>query len=273
MPMRPILSLLVVAALLTACERKADDEIDQEALDEIALAIEAELNGPPQAMVALLRSASEAAQVGGDALVVGFDGVNHPVDWWLYRHGYVQLQGLLSVGRPAFGLTQKGRDEMARGDPVWFSAEVGEPSRVDCATPDAVAVAGCEVELPVTPALTDAGRAALGEAQLQPFNLLAIVSQGEEGTWVVNDYRGEGLPPADVALAAILGPEEGRIAARAAALDEINGRLALTPDGQRMTGQPDRYVPPPIEEGPAVAPVTGEGPLGLDLPKRGGRLE
>lgn len=268
MRLKPIFLCAVVLSLVVAgCQKPAANEVDQEALDQIALAVEDELNAPAAAIVTVMRNAGEQSQVGGDSLVIGFDGKTLPVDWWLYRHGYVQMYGLMSVGRPALGVTQKARDEVAKGEADWFDAEVGEPERVDCATPDAVAVAGCEVELPVTPTLTDAGRAALGEAKLAPFILIALVAPNEDGGWQVNDMRVEGAQPADVALNAILGPENGRDGARAAVMAEMNDRVALTPEAQRQI-RPEAYVgpPPPIEPVAPTEPVIGGRPLGLDLP-------
>ena len=273
--MRLILAVISAAAVGLAaagCQKKVENEVDQEALDQIAETVEAELNAPATAIVTLLSKAAEASQVGGDALVIGFDNKTIPVDWWLYRHGYVQMYGLMSVGRPALGVTQRARDEVAKGEPQWFSAEVGEPTRVDCATPDAVAGAGCEVEIPVTASLTDAGRAAIGEATLAPFNVIALVAPKEDGGWQVNEFRSDAADPADLGLNAILGPEAARGAARMAALSEMNDRAALTPEGQRQTPQETYAGPlPPVAEQPTIEAVRGGQPLGIEIPGRGVR--
>jgi len=264
-----VILALGLGLILAGCQKAAEDEIDQEALDQIALTVEGELNAPPIAIVALLRTAGEQSQVGSDALSIGFDGQNQLIDWWLYRRGYVQMDGQLSVGRPAMGLTAKARAEVAAGEPAWFQAEVGDPERVDCSTPDAVSIAGCEVELPVTPTLTDAGKSAMGDITLPPFKLLALVAPSDEGGWTVTDYRTDGLSIVDIALTAILGPEDGRIAARQAAMEEINGRLAMTGEGQQAPTSPSDVVLPPIQDHAPVEAITGGRPLGLDVPTRG----
>lgn len=270
MQLKPILiCALALGLAVAACQKKVENQVDQEALDEIALTVAESMNAPAAAIVTLMKTAGEQSQVGGDALVIGFDGQNLPVDWWLYRHGYVQMYGLLSVGRPALGLTQKARDEIAKSEARWFDAEVGEPERVDCATADAVAVAGCEVELPVTPTLTDAGRLALGEARIAPFRVVALVAPKDDGGWTVSDLRTEGAQPSDMALAAILGPEDSRQAARAAAIAEMNDRAASTPEALRQAPA-EAYAgpPPPIETVAPTEQAVGGRPLGLDVPDR-----
>ena len=107
---------LIAVLALAGCQKKAVNEVDQEALDQIAIQVETDLNAPGTAILAVLRKAADQSQVGGDALQIGIEGVNYPIDWWLYRHGYVQLYGQLSIGRPALGVTQKARDEFAKGD-------------------------------------------------------------------------------------------------------------------------------------------------------------
>lgn len=261
-----IVSALFGAALLSACQpAKKDDVVEPAAIDEVEVAVADELNQPGAAVLALLKQANESPQIGWDALQVGFNDRVFPVNWWLWRRGYLSLHGSQFVGRPVFGLSQKAKDLVGGTDAAWFEAQAGEPARVDCNTPAALTSGGCEVELVVNPVLTSVGRSVLGPVALAPMTVTALVSPTAEG-WEVSEMTAEPLYPVDVALTAMLGPDPMREAAGAAVLKEIEDRTALTPE-RRAQAPVEAYQPlPPAEEIAPVAPLIGPSPIS---PQRG----
>lgn len=256
-----IFAALLGVAFMAACQpKKKDDVVEPAAIDEVEVAVAEELNQPGAAVLTLLKRASESPQIGWDAMQIGFNDRLIPVNWWLWRRGYLSLHGSQFVGRPVFGLSQKARDLIGGTEAAWFEAEAGEPTRVDCNTPAALTSGGCEVELVVTPALTSVGRGALGPVTLAPMTVTALVSPTAEG-WEVSEMSAEPLYPIDVALTAMLGPDPTREAAGAAVLNEIEDRTALTPERQAQAPV-EAYRPlPPAEDVAPVAPLIGPSPL------------
>jgi hypothetical protein len=250
--------LLLIAALLAlgACGKKeAPETVDAEGLDMVAQAVADELNEPPAAIQLLLRQSAERPQVGWDNLSIGVGGEAYPVGAWLYRHGYLELAGTQYVTRPVFALTEKTRTLLQSPDQPWFEAAAGEATSVNCGTEAALNAGGCEVEVTVTPTLTPAGRAALGSPKLEPMTVRAVVAVAEDG-WDVPMYSAAGLAPLDVALTAILGPEDGREAADKVVLKELGGRLGRAGETPEAAAASQPYQPPNyVEDPPPVPPV------------------
>lgn len=250
--------LLLLAALLTlgACgQKEAPETVDAEGLDMVAQVVADEMNEAPAALQILLRQSAERAQVGWDNLSIGVGGQAYPVGTWLYRHGYLQLAGTQYVTRPVFALTEKARTLLQSPDQPWFEAEAGEATNVNCGTEAALAANGCEVEVVVTPALTPAGRAALGSPKLEPMTVRAVVAVAEDG-WEVPTYGAMGATPLDAALTLILGPENSREAADKAVLKELAGQLGLDGETPEAAAASQPYRPPTyVEPEPVVPPL------------------
>lgn len=258
-----VLAAVILAAGLAACAPKAPATLDEIALDALADAVEAELNAPAQAIVDLLKANDRPTPIGLDALVIVQDQRAVPVDWWLWRRGLIQNLAPQPGGLPTFLLTEAGRAQTTN-KPVWFEAQVQDPSRVDCESPAALEALGCEVELTVEPALTPDGRPFAAQTQLAEIHVLALLAP-TEGGWEVRDIRTEGLALNEVALSALLGSEPARQAARQQALEQLNvtARMAAMLDpAQADPAASQTYAPPPpIEDIAPVAPVIGDSPL------------
>ena len=66
----------------------------------------------------------------------------------------------------------------------------GTPSQVDCHSGEATAAGGCEVDVEVTPSLTDAGGALIGANALPNLKVHAVVAK-EADHWQVRELRTE----------------------------------------------------------------------------------
>jgi hypothetical protein len=261
--MRRIGLILLAGLALAGCNKAKTDTVDDAALDAIGEAVETSLNEPGQAIWQLLKTLDRPSPIGVEAMSLSLDQRLVPVDWWLWRHGYVQtIEPPAAPGRPTFLVTQAAREQIGAA-PNWFEAQVGEPSVVDCQSPTALEALGCEVEVMVTPTLTASGRAAASVTLLPPIKVHALVAPAAEG-WEVRDLRADGPTLHDVALNAILGNDAARQAARHVAMNELDVRR--TANLAPVVGA--EAAVPPIS--PAIEPVTPE--LGEDLtysPRRG----
>ena len=86
-------------------------------------------------------------------------------------------------------------------------------------------------------------------------HLRYFVAVAEEG-WDVPMYNTVGAQPLDVALTAILGPENGREAANRAVLEELRGRLGLDAETPVAAAASQPYQPPNyVVPDPPVAPI------------------
>ncbi len=206
--MRGLALAFCALLMLAACnEAAAPDDVDAEALDAIALAVEEQMNEPAFAIQDVLRDASAQAQVGWDTLFINLDGEPEPVNWWLQRRGFLELSGAQFATRAAFTLTKPVNDMLAGPDQPCFEATAtGEPLN-DCKTAAAVAGNGCEVEIEITPALTAAGRTAVGAPTqpLRPVAISGVVTLDANGEWTVLGLTSENQSPRELAMAAILG--------------------------------------------------------------------
>lgn len=243
--------LLLTGLLLTGCLKKAEDQVPDEAIDAIANTVEDELNGPVTSVMALLRNASDSHRVNWSELNVGFDGRQIPVNWWLYRKGYVELSGSNQVGGGAYVLSRKTTELLTQPDADWFEVEPGEPTRVDCTGPTARAAGGCEVDMPFVAKLTPAGQAS-GAAKPAGFAVQAVVVLNENSEWQVASMTLTGTQSVhNIALDAILGPEDSR----PAALDAANKELLNQNQPMEPAPLSDGQVPLAPAEEPAVIPA------------------
>lgn len=225
---------------LTACN-KPPASIDEAALDQIAEAVEAELNAPGAAIAQMLKGFDSPSPIGLDAMAVSLDQQVVPLDWWLVRHGLVEQVQPSPADHPVFVLNAAGRAIIA-APPAWFTAQADPATAVDCQSAAATQALGCEVDLPVRPDFTAAGRALSAQGSLPLLNIHALVVPTGEG-WEVRELRSEGPGLQDVALTALLGPESARKATRAAAL----AALGLGPE--------TRATPPPVADAAPSAPL------------------
>ena len=253
-------ALLICAALtLAACNQAAGpDDVDAEALNVLALAVEEQMNEPAYAIQSLLRQASAQAQVGWDTLFINLGGEPEPVNWWLQRRGFLELSGAQFATRAAFTLTKTAQEMVAQPDQAWIEAvATGEPL-IDCKTAAAMAGAGCEVEVEVTPSLTPAGRAAVGTPvqPLRPITVSGVLTLDANGEWTVLGLASGGGEPRDIALNAILGDPGQRQAAARAADDAMKGRLSQLAGETEAPVNLEAWTPPNyIDPDPPVAPI------------------
>jgi hypothetical protein len=225
---------MALAALsLAGCAKKhAVDQVPDEAIEAIAAAASAQLNAPVTSLYRLLHQADQDHRVNWPDLTLGFDNRAWPVNWWLYRHGYVELSGLPPTAGAPFVLAKKAVDYDAAGDLPWFLVEAGAPAHVDCTSPT-LPVGACDVQVALTPKLTSEGQAA-GAATPAVFTVDATVTLAEDG-WVVSGLTPVGtVAPHNLALVALLGPE----GTRAAALDQVNHEIALKTGAATDAPQP-----------------------------------
>jgi hypothetical protein len=252
---RHALILAVAAFALAGCVKaRAVDQVPDEALDAIAAAAAAQLNAPVTSIYHLLHQADLDHRVNWPALTIGFDNRAWPVNWWLYRHGYVDLSGLAPTAGAPFVLTKKAVDYDAAGDLPWLSVEAGAPTRVDCTSPTLPAGA-CDVEVSLTPKLTSEGQAA-GAATPVAFIVDATVTLAEDG-WLVGSLTPVGTAaPHNLALVALLGPEGARAAALALANHEIAVKAGFDTNApQPASPAADNArngiaLPPPVDNTP-----------------------
>lgn len=257
-------ALAICAALmLAACNQAAGpDDVDAEALDAMALAVEDQMNEPAFAIQALLRQASGEAQVGWDTLFINLGGEPEPVNWWLQRRGFLELSGAQFATRAAFTFTKPVQEMLAAPDQPWMEVTAtGEPL-IDCKTAAAVTGNGCEVEIEMTPALTPAGRAAVGTPiqPLRPITVSGVLTLDNNGEWMVLGLASETGTPGDIALNAILGDPMQRQAASRAADDAMKGRLSQLAGETEAPVNLEAWTPPNyIDPDPPVRPIEPPG--------------
>jgi hypothetical protein len=257
---------ILAALALSGCNKPPANTVDDAALDQIGAAVETALNEPPAAIVGLIKAAN--GPIALDSLAVTFDQRATPVDWWLLRRGYVMTAPSQPGGRPTFLLTDKGRQQ--RGvDAPWFTTAVGEPKTVDCQSPAALEALGCEVEVEVTPALTEAGKAVATQTSLAPINVHALVAPNDNG-WEVRQLTTDGGALHDLALNIILGPQQARDEARKTTLADLTLRQEIAVGGDPIAAAAaaaEIYTPPVSTPPPDIAPLA---PVQSNLPKRPG---
>jgi hypothetical protein len=248
---------LLAALALAGCNKAKTDTVDDAALDAIGEAVETGLNEPGQAIWQLLKTLDRPSPIGFETMSLNLDQRLIPVDWWLWRHGYVQeIVPPPAPGRPTFLVTETARQQIAAA-PTWFEADAGEPSEVDCQSPAALEALGCEVEVTVTPTLTAAGRGAASVTTLPPIKVHALVAPAADG-WEVRELRADGPALHDVALNAILGNEQSRQAARQVAMNELDITRTSSLATAAMAAEAAALPPPPPIE--PVAPELGDTP-------------
>lgn len=255
--MKSLMVAGLVCLAVVGCAPKGPDKVDEEALDAIVAAVQDQLNEPPASIYAVLREAAQAPQVGWDRLVIDAEGRPEPINWWLLNRGYLDLSGAQFAARPVFTLTKSARDLLAEPDQPWFEAVASGEPVVDCATAAAVAVNGCEVSVEVTPTLTPVGKSVIGDAKLLPLSVTAAVALGLED-WEVFDLTAAGSSPRQIALVAILGPEQTRDAQAAVAAKQLIGTMRSLAGESDPIVSHDAWTPPNYVEPPA--PVTSRRP-------------
>lgn len=261
-----ICAAALAALALAACHKPPANTVDDVALDQIGAAVETAMNEPGTAIVGLLKTAN--GPIAMDSLQVTLDQRATPVDWWMWRKGYVTPLDAQPGGRSTFLLTDKGRQQQGSDQP-WFSATVGDPSNIDCQTPAALEALGCEVEVEVTPAVTEAGKSAVVQTALSPIKIHALVAPNDNG-WEVRQLATDGASLHDLALNAILGPEAARQDARRHTLEDLNLRQQVAVSGDPIAAAAaaaEVYTPPTVTPPPDIAPLA---PLQSSLPKRPG---
>jgi hypothetical protein len=153
---------------------------------------------------------------------------------------------------------------------TWFTAGAGTPSVVDCHSPEATAAGGCEVDVEITPSLTETGAAIAGSNALPTIKVHALVASGADG-WTVRELRAEGVSLHDFALNQLMGDEPARAAARQQLFNALGGANALTggalrPDAVLPSAPSPLLTPPDAAPIAPVAPVIGDTPY---APKKG----
>jgi hypothetical protein len=255
---------LLALALLTDCNRKTADALDDEALQAINLQVAQALNEPGASILQLIKALDKPTPIGLEAMQVTLDQQATPVDVWLYGHGFVTLiQPQADPGHPTFLIAPTGR-QLAQGSPDWFTA-AGAPGEVDCSSTAAQEAQGCLVEVSVTPGHTEAGAPVIGQAPLPTLKVHAVVAQSGEG-WQVKDLRADNGTLHDYVFRVLMGDEKTREAARTAMMTNLTMREGMASDIQ---------VPSAFAAGPAsdldaapVHPELGDNPLAP--PPRGG---
>lgn len=254
----------VIAALavlaLAGCN-KPPATVDDAALDQIAQAVETELNEPGAAVAQLLKGFDKPSPIGLDDMTISLDSQALPLDWWLVRRGLVDQVQPSPADHPVFVLNAAGRALIA-APPAWFTADADKATNVDCLSAAATQALGCEVDLPVTVDFSPAGKALATQATIPPLKIHALVVPTGDG-WEVRDLRNEGPALHEVALTALLGPDAARKAARSAALTA----LGVGPGAPVVAAVPSAAEPASAPLPPAtVEPVAPVEPTLGDLP-------
>lgn len=262
---RGLLTILLCGGLLsaglTACDRGPPDEVDAEAIAAIETAVEDQLNAPAYAIMGVLRTAAQEAQVGWDTLSITPQEEPEPLGWWLQRRGLIEFSGAQFATRAAFILSRSAQELVAQPDQPWFEAAASSEPEIDCETAAAMEARGCEVTFEVTPELTPAGRAAVGSpaAPLGPIKITAVVTLGAED-WEVPSLTAEQGALSDLALASMLGTPDQRLAAAKVAQSAMDDRLVQMSGGVEPAFNPEAsiaatYVEPPAPVAPAEAAI------------------
>jgi hypothetical protein len=251
--MKRLLAVAVLTLALAGCaKRHGEDKVPEEALDAISAATAAQLNAPVTSIYALLHGMGQNHVISWPDLTIGFDNHALPVNWWLYRHGYVELSGLPAGQGAPFVLAKKALDYDVAGDLPWFTAQAQAPTRVDCTSP-AVQPGACEVELPIESGLTSEGTAA-GVVAPATATVQATVMLGDDG-WIVQNLTPMGtLALHNLALNAILGPENARQSQLAAVNQDLTLKTGAPAPGAAPAAPPAAIAKMNLENG--VIPST-----------------
>jgi hypothetical protein len=127
-----IWALAAASLLLSACGEAAR----QPGPAELALAtgqLDEELNAPAQEIRSTLRLAAADGRIYAEEIVLTGSFGSTPMDWWVYRHGYIKPAGFDAYGHGYFVPTPKG-EALLKGPPQkWLSSAFQGAPRVACA--------------------------------------------------------------------------------------------------------------------------------------------
>ncbi len=214
--------LIACLLVLEACGRpsnpaKSDAEVSSStvrSVDEAAIALVTEgvtndANSVPEAIVALLRNASQSSSFAVDALRISVGGEGpYQVDGWMASRGLLTLLGE-QYGRSFATLSPNGQALAETGALVWYASSPGPLSDITCRAGETLSDASCTFAVTYTLTPTAAGTSALGATKPLIIPVRAEVAKTSAG-WSVSRIQADAGSPIQVVLDSLLGADEVR---------------------------------------------------------------
>jgi hypothetical protein len=132
---------LAVAALGACTERPRTPGPAELAL--VTQQLDRQLNAPAASLQRNMKEADRDKRVYVEELTVAPDNVVIPVDWWVYRQGWIKLAGVDSYYRGYFSLTPPAEAFIAGPSPRWLVSRFKSPPQVSCTSGGSFT--GCQV--------------------------------------------------------------------------------------------------------------------------------
>ena len=215
---------LVLIVSLAGCGKDAGPPPPGPA--ELALltqALDGELNSAATHLRRSLAKANADKRIFADELQIPAGHDTIPVDWWIYRQGWLRLGGVDPTYGGYFVLTPKGEAFLAAPAQQWLASSFQGAPKVDCAGQKLSET--CEVAAVAAVQPTAQAADMLKGLSFPPQALDAHLEQGPSG-WRVADLgvKGDG-EPADMAAAVIFGDRASIDRARSVWGAEMNKRM------------------------------------------------
>lgn len=182
---------------------------------------QAELNAAWTQIRDLTASLAAVGRTTPDQLVISLGGDRIPVDRWLWSHGLIELVGV-AYGQPVFSLTKAGH-EFSVSQPPWFVAATTSVPTGTCKLAGGLSNLTCSVFAHIRVTKSPAGQAVMGKEEVPEFDLARIASS-DAGVWSVTVMPEQGQGLQDIAAQMLLGPSDGREAAQADYIKQLEAK-------------------------------------------------
>ena len=162
--------------------------------------LDLQLNEPAQRLQRGLIEANADKRIYPEELVLSAEGGPVPVDWWIYKKGWVRLAGVDSYSRGYFGLTPAG-EAFAKAPPArWLESSFQGQPKLTCAGNGGWV--SCKVAASASVRATKEGAALFDALAVAPVSFEADLQYGPSG-WSASDLHttDKSDPPAAARIA------------------------------------------------------------------------
>ncbi len=184
------LAAAMLCAALAGCgQGTGGPDAGAAALAAVAQQIDGQLDAPARNLQQNLKAAARDGHIYAQELVVTGAGDPTPVDWWIYKAGFIRFAAIDSYKLGYFALTPKGEAFVKAPAPHWLASSFQGQPDVSC-TGDKLSGA-CHVAGAATISLTKDGAQVLDQVSIPPQPVQADLRYGPAG-WTVESLKPAG---------------------------------------------------------------------------------
>ena len=177
---------LTLVVLLAACSDNTGPQPGPVQLALVTRQLDDVLNLPARQLRDNLKRAAADHRIYAEEMVITGPPGTTPVDWWIYRKGFLRVAGVDTYYRGYFDLTPKGEAFVNGPAPQWLASTFQGQPQVVCAGEGGFT--SCRVTASATIKLTADGAALFDSASIAPQSFTAALHNGPSG-WSADELE------------------------------------------------------------------------------------